>query len=121
MTKGTRMATRVGYLGPAGTFSEEAALLYNPGAHLIPFLSFPAVANAVETGMCDEGLVAIENSLEGAVNATLDLLIHEARLLIRAEVNLRIVQCLLVRPGMTSEQINIIYSHPQALGQCRRF
>lgn len=115
------MALRLAYLGPAGTFTEEAALLYNREAHLVPFLSVPAVANAVETGMCDEGFVPIENSLEGAVNATLDLLIHEARLRIRAEINLPIVQCLLVRPGMTAEQIKVIYSHPQALGQCRRF
>lgn len=115
------MVARIAYLGPAGTFTEEAGLLYNPAAHFVPFATVPAVANAVETGMCDEGIVPIENSLEGPVIPTVDLLIHEAKLHIRAEIQLPIVQCLFVRPGMTTEDIQVIHSHPQALGQCRRF
>lgn len=115
------MAPRIAYLGPQGTFAEQAALLYAPEGQLLPFRSVPAIADAVETGMSDEGLVPIENSIEGVVIPTVDLLIHEARLRIRAEVDLPIVQCLLVKPGTTPDQIKIVYSHPQALGQCRRF
>ncbi|MBF8266094.1 MAG: Prephenate dehydratase [Dehalococcoidia bacterium] len=112
---------RVAYFGPAGTFTEEAALSYDPQAQLIPFPTIPAVAAAVSTGMADEGVVPIENSIEGSVNDTLDLLIHESQTLIRQEIILPIEQCLLVKPGTPTTAVEVIYSHPQALAQCRRF
>ena len=112
---------RVAYLGPPGTFTEEAAILYVPDALHLPFSSPAAIAQAVSSGMADEGVVAIENSLEGAVTDTLDLLIHESPLVIRYEIVLPIVHCLLVKPGTAVEEIEAVYSHPQALGQCRRF
>lgn len=112
---------RIAYLGPPGTFTEEAALLYALEGIRIPFATPLAVATAVASGMADEGIVAIENSLEGAVPDTLDLLIHESPLAIRHEVVLPIVHCLLARPGTTVEQVEVVYSHPQALGQCRKF
>jgi len=115
------MARRVAYLGPPGTFTEEAALLYNEKAQLIPFSSIPAVAAAVDTGIAEEGVVAIENSLEGSVTETLDLLIHESKLLIRHELVLPIEHHLLIKPGTEPPQIEVIFSHPQALAQCRRF
>jgi prephenate dehydratase len=112
---------RLALLGPAGTNTEEAALLYAPEAELVLFPSVPAVVSAVETGMADEGIVAIENSLEGAVPGTVDLLIHETGLRIRREVVLPIEHFLAVRPGTKAGDIRAIYSHPQGLGQCRRF
>ena len=115
------MANRVAYLGPPGTFSEQAALLHDPQAQLMPFTTVGAVAAAVDSGMADEGVVAIENSLEGSVTDTLDILIHESRLAIRRELVLPIEHCLLAKPGTSAGQIETIYSHPQALGQCRRF
>ena len=115
------MSKKVAYLGPAGTFTEEAALLYEEKGHLIPFSSISAVAAAVETGIAEEGVAAIENSIEGSVTETLDLLIHESKLLIRHELVLPIEHHLLVKPGTQSDEIKIIFSHPQALGQCRRF
>ncbi len=115
------MVKRLAYLGPPGTFTEEAALRHDPQAQLIPFLSIPAVAAAVDKGMADEGVVAIENSIEGSVTDTLDLLIHESSLVIRKEVVLPIEQQLLVKPGKRAEEVKVIYSHPQALAQCRRF
>ena len=115
------MAKKVAYLGPPGTFSEEAAILYDPQAQRLPFPSVLAVASAVEAGMADEGVVAIENSIEGSVNDTLDLLIHESKLVIKKELVLPITQCLMARPGTTVDQVQVLYSHPQALGQCRRF
>jgi prephenate dehydratase len=112
---------RLAYLGPAGTFSEQAALLHDPQAQLLSFATVAAVAAAVASGMADEGVMAIENSLEGSVTDTLDVLIHESALLIRRELVLPIEHCLLVKPGTTADQVETIYSHPQALGQCRRF
>ena len=115
------MAKRIAYLGPPGTFSEEASLKYDSEAQLISFSSIPAVAAAVDTGLAEEGVVAIENSLEGSVTDTLDLLIHESRLLIRQELILPIEHHLLAKPGTESSEIGVIFSHPQALAQCRRF
>src|SRR4030042_189450 len=107
------MVKKVAYLGPPGTFSEEAALLYAEKAQLIPFSSVPAVASAVDKGMAEEGVVAIENSLEGSVTDTLDLLIHESRLLIRYELVLPIEHHLLVKSGTQTPELKIIFSHPQ--------
>ena len=115
------MANRVAYLGPPGTFTEQAALLHDPQAQLMPFATVAAVASAVDSGMADEGVVAIENSLEGSVTDTLDILIHESNLAIRRELVLPIEHCLLAKPGTSAGQVETIYSHPQALGQCRRF
>lgn len=109
------------YLGPQGTFGEEAALLYQSQSRLIPFLSHHAIASAVQTDMVDEGIMAIENSLEGSVNDTLDLLIYESGLMIKKELALPIEHCMLVKPGTQAQEVKIIYSHPQALAQCRRF
>lgn len=113
--------TRLAYLGPPGTFTEEAALRYRPDAQFLPFPSEAAVASAVESGMADEGVLAIENSLDGSVTRTLDVLIHESALAIRAELILPIEHCLIVPPGTTAEDVRVISSHPQALNQCRKF
>ena len=115
------MAKKIGYLGPAGTFTEEAALLYDSQAQLIPFPSISGVGVAVVTSMVDEGVVAIENSIEGSVTDTLDLLIQESALAIKREIVLPIRHCLLVKPGTSADNIKVIYSHPQALAQCRSF
>jgi prephenate dehydratase len=115
------MVKRVGYLGPPGTFTEAAAFDYAPEGLLLPYPSVAAVAAAVDLGEADEGVVAIENSLEGSVTDTLDLLIHDSTLFIRRELVLVIEHCLLARPGTQLSDIKIVYSHPQALGQCRKF
>ena len=112
---------RIAYLGPPGTYTEEAALLYAPSGTRVPFSTPSAVATAVESGMADEGIVAIENSLEGAVPDTLDLLIHDSTLHIRHEIVIPILHCLLAKEGTAVEQVEAVYSHPQALGQCRKF
>jgi len=72
------MGKRIAYLGPAGTYSEQAAREWIEKAILIPVESIPAVANAVSSGIADEGIVPIENSIEGGVTFTLDLLIHDS-------------------------------------------
>ena len=112
---------RNAYLGPPGTFTEEATIRYDEKAQLLPFLSISAVVAAVDTGIAEEGVVPIENSLEGSVTETLDLLIHDSKLLIRQELVLSIAHHLLVKPEVEALEVSIIFSHPQALGQCRRF
>lgn len=111
----------IAYLGPAGTFSEEAALLVSDDGQLLPLTSVPAIVTAVETRAADYGVLPIENSLEGAVNATLDLLIHETDLRLCREVVLPIRHMLAARPGVALEQVQVLHAHPQALGQSRRF
>ena len=115
------MARRIGFLGPVGTYTEEAALQYDPEAELQPFPTIGAVGLAVSTAVTDEGVVPIENSLEGAVTSTLDLLISESDLAIRREVVLPIDHYLMTLPGTIAANIQVIYSHPQALAQCRDF
>ena len=117
MTTGRRIA----YLGPPGTFTEEAALRYEPLAERIPVLSVRAVGDAVASGKAADGVVPIENSLEGSVTDTLDLLTHQSGLFIRHELVLAIEHCLLGNPDVPMSQLEVVYSHPQALGQCRRF
>lgn len=114
-------AQRLAYLGPPGTFGESAALRYSPCATLLPFSSHAAVIAAVDTGMADAGVVAVENSVEGGVSETLDVLIHDTELKLCAELILPVEHCLLVAPGRRAEDVQVIFSHPQALGQCRRF
>jgi prephenate dehydratase len=113
---------RLAYLGPPGTFSEEAASRYQPGADLLPCPSEAAVAAAVESGEAGEGVLAIENSLEGLVTRTLDVLLHDASSLsIKHEVVLPVEHCLIVRPGTKREAITAVFSHPQSLNQCRKY
>jgi prephenate dehydratase len=112
----------IAYLGPPGTFSEEAAIAYGgKGAEFLPLASIPAVVTAVETGAATVGILPIENVLEGSVPATLDLLIHETDLRIAGETVLPIRQFLVARAGITLPQIKVLYGHPQSLGQCRKF
>lgn len=112
---------RLAYFGPAGTYTESAAIRYAPDAQRIPFSTPTAVARAVSSRMTDKGVVPIENSLEGAVPETLDLLIHGGSLSICAEVVLPIAHCLLAGSDTSVDQVQAIYSHPQALAQCRGF
>ena len=116
---------RIAYLGPAGTFSEEAALMFaamTDGENtLIPFTSFPALVSAVETDIADAAVLPIENSIEGSVSGTVDLLIHDTELQICAEMVVPVRHCLAGTPGASITDITTIHSHPQALGQCRRF
>ncbi|MFN8590725.1 MAG: prephenate dehydratase [Thermomicrobiales bacterium] len=108
-------------LGPRGSFSEEAALMRTASDHLIAMSSFPALVSAVETGLADEAVIPIENSIEGSVSTTLDLLIHETSLRIAGELVLPVRQFLVTIPGARIEDIKVVTSHPQGLGQCRRF
>tara|TARA_Y100000588_G_scaffold336316_1_gene377075 strand:- start:2140 stop:2955 length:816 start_codon:yes stop_codon:yes gene_type:complete len=112
---------KIAYLGPPGTFGEEAARRFAPGDELIPCSTHSAVARAVELGQADAGVMAIENSLNGSVAETLDILIHETVLKIHGELVVPVAHNLIAAPGMTISDINLVYSHTQALGQCSAF
>ena len=115
------MVKRLAFFGPAGTYTEEAALLYDAGADLQAFPTIAAVGLAVSSEITDEGVVPIENNLEGSVTFTLDLLIRESGLSIFKEVVLPINHCLMTAPGTRVADIQVVYSHPQSLAQCREF
>ena len=115
------MGSRVGYLGPPGTFGEEAAIRFAPAGELVPYPSHSAVANAVERSEIDLGVLAIENLINGSVPETLDILIHDTSLQIQHELLLPIRHNLVGAPGTTLEMIRVIHSHTQALGQCRHY
>lgn len=113
---------RVAYLGPPGTFTEEALLSW-PGLEYEAILPFPTVEEvlfAVRDNVADKAVVPIENSLEGSVNATLDCLAFEVELFIQAEKVRQVRHCLLARPGVGLEEVRRVVSHPQAAAQCRR-
>src|SRR5262245_38659118 len=116
--------TAIAYLGPPGTFSEEAAIAYMAGRDdvgLLPLASMPAVVTAIETGAATVGVLPIENLLEGSVTFTLDLLIHETGLQIAGEIVIPIRQYLVARAGLALPEVKVLYGHPQSLGQCRKF
>jgi prephenate dehydratase len=114
------MARTIGFLGPLGTYSEEASLLHDKTADR-QYPTITGVGEAVAAGEVDEGVVPIENSLEGPVTFTLDLLIAQPTLFIRGEIDLPIEHYLLAKPGTDPTEIKVIYSHPQALAQCRQY
>jgi prephenate dehydratase len=115
------MAKRIAFLGPVGTYTEEAALHYDPQADLQPFPTIAAVGLAVSSGVTEEGVVPIENSLEGSVTYTLDLLISQSGLSICQEIVLPIEHYLMASPGTRAPDVQVIFSHPQALAQCCNF
>ncbi len=118
------MKRKIAYLGPSGTYCEEAARIIiaaDDSWQLTPCSSIEGVFEAVESGLAARGVVPIENSCEGSVNITLDLLAYEYRLHITGEVILPVKHNLLVRPGVRIEDITAVLSHPQALAQCRKY
>jgi prephenate dehydratase len=114
---------RIAYLGPPGTFSEEAVARCDlaKGDEPSPQPTFAAAYAALRRGEVDGALLPIENSIEGSVGATLDLLVHEPGPLIRRELLLPVRQHLLARSGVRLEDVKRVISHPQPFGQCSRF
>ena len=111
---------RIGVLGPEGSYSEKAAHLWSKdrqNATLIYFNDFEGVLEAVQAGRLEAGIVPVENSLEGAVTAVMDLLLR-LDVVIVGEVNVPIRHCLV---GRGEGAVKVILSHPQALAQCRQY
>lgn len=108
-----------GYLGPPGTFSEQAISNYcqKYGGETSPFASIRDIVEAVNSDQVDLGLLPLENSLEGSVNLSLDLLYQHSELKLYREIILPISHYLLVQRGAAEGEIDEIYSHPQAIAQ----
>jgi prephenate dehydratase len=114
---------RVGFLGPVGTFTEQALLTQTDLAEctLVPMATFSDVLVATNAGDVDLGFVAIENSIEGTVNVTLDTLAFDVDLMIQREVVISVQLNLLGQPGATLAEIDRVVSFPHATAQCRTF
>ncbi len=109
------------YLGPSGTFTEQALLTQDDlsGLDLCLASSIPEVLSMVGEGSVDLGFAAIENSIEGSVNVTQDTLAFEADLLIQREVVISVELNLLAPPGTGLDPIERVVSFPHAIAQCR--
>jgi prephenate dehydratase len=114
---------RVAYLGPAGTYTDEAMRASGPAdLEPDPRTTVYETVMAVQKGEADRAVVPIENSLEGAVTATLDALAGEAEdVRIAAEVVHPVHHCLIAVRGTTLERVERVISHPQATAQCARY
>lgn len=115
---------KIGYLGPEGTFTHQAAMKYARSLkkfEFVPFSVITDVLQAVESGEVDEGVVPFENSIEGTVTFTIDSLIFDVNVVIEAEIVMPIHHNLVVQEGCRGEDLVKILSHPQALAQCRKY
>lgn len=115
---------RIAYLGPAGTFTEDALgeALPEGSYESLRTPTIPDAILAVERGEADRALVPIENSLEGSVGPTLDTLAFEANAVtIVGEHDYRVRVHLIAREGVPLENVEAVLSHPQPLAQCARF
>ena len=114
-------AAKIGFLGPAGTFSEQALLSQKDLAEmeLVDFATIPDVLAATEAGEVDLGFVPIENSIEGTVNAALDVLALESDLLIQREVVINVQLNLLALPGVSLSEVAAVAGFPVAMAQVR--
>jgi prephenate dehydratase len=118
------MRPRVGYLGPEGTFSEEALLssAAPDSVQPVPRASIYDTIVALRDGEVEWAIVPIENSLDGSINVTLDLLAYEAaNLQIVGETLLTVRHALIAGQPLELNEIDTVLSHPQVPGQCARF
>ncbi|MFO7245896.1 MAG: prephenate dehydratase [Thermaerobacter sp.] len=116
------MALRVAYQGEPGAYSDAAAaaLFGDVGVQALPCPTFAEVFDALAAGSADAAVVPVENSYAGDVGEVYDLL-RRGGVRIVLELDLPIRHCLLALPGAAPEDIRVVRSHPQALGQCREF
>ena len=121
------MRVKIAYLGPQGTFTEEALDKYigdiknGDEIEKIPHATMQEVIKSVDRGEAVEGIVPIENSLEGSVNVTLDFLTFESEAKIIREITIPIRHSLIGKEKMTVSKIKKIISHPHATAQCKNF
>ncbi|WP_346797934.1 prephenate dehydratase [Halomonas sp. Bachu 37] len=112
---------KVAYLGPEGTFTQQAALKhFGESAVSLPMAAIDEVFREVEAGAVNYGVVPVENSTEGVINHTLDSFM-DSSMRICGEVVLRIHHHLLVADTTLRDKVSRIYSHPQSFAQCRKW
>lgn len=113
----------IAYLGPPGTFSHEAAATWarpEGQVNFLPCPDLPEVLEAVYNGQAEVALLPVENSIEGAVNLTLDLVLEANELQVIGEIILPVCHCLIGK-AQTLGEVREVWSHPQALAQCRQY
>jgi len=121
------MKTKIAYLGPPGTFTEEALDKYidigklGKSIEKIPYSNMGEVIKSVDRGETAEGIVPIENSLEGSVNITLDFLTFESEAKIIREITIPIKHSLIGKEKISPDKIRKIISHPHATAQCKDY
>ncbi|HUL39775.1 MAG TPA: prephenate dehydratase [Methanomassiliicoccales archaeon] len=115
------MRRKIAFQGVHGAFSEDAVFSYfHDEVEAIPCNEFEEVFELVEKGEVSHAVVPVENSLEGSVTTVSDLLL-DSDLTVTGEVLLLVRHCLIGQPGSAIDSVRKVYSHPQALGQCRSF
>lgn len=112
---------KLGFLGPPGSFGEQAALRYDPNANGVPFDNHASVLKALVANQVERVILPVENSLEGSVMENIDGILREEQLSICGEVVLPVEHFFIAAPGASLRDIKVVMSHPQALGQCRAF
>ncbi len=115
---------RIGFLGPKGTFSHEAVKEYINNMieyEIYEYNTIPDLMVAVSDGFLDEAVLPIENSLEGAVTSTLDMFVEDLNIVIKSELIIPINLNLLAKINTKPEDVMVILSHPQPIGQCRKY
>jgi chorismate mutase/prephenate dehydratase len=111
----------VAFQGEPGAFKEEAAFrFFGESTKGVPYDTLDEVFEAVEVSAVPFAMVPVENSLEGSITRAYDLLL-DSPLMVCGETELRISHCLIALEGASLDTIKRVYSHPQALGQCRNF
>ena len=112
---------KVSFQGELGAYSELATYeFFSNNVKVVPKETFAAIFDAVSSGEVDHGIIPIENSLAGSIHENYDLLL-EHDLVITGEVKLRIIHNLIVNKGVKLSDVRRIYSHPQAISQCKDF
>jgi len=118
---GNQYGVKVAFQGEIGAYSESAIYsFFGPSAGVKPCKNLSDVFESVKKEETLYGVVPIENSIEGSVNQTYDLFL-EYDLKVYGEIVLKISHCLIAHPGIRLNFIKTVYSHPQALAQCRKF
>ena len=113
---------RISYLGPEGTFTDQACHVYAPDDwERIGYSEMHLVVGALADDEVDEAIVPIENSVGGAVIDIEDFLVRASNVQIKGELLLSIEQCLIAHPGVDVSEIKVVRSKPEALSQCRTF
>jgi prephenate dehydratase len=112
------MAPKVAFQGERGAYGEMATLQYFPDVKPLSFKSFQDVFDAAKTGKVEYIVVPLENSIEGSINEIYDLLL-QTKMHVVGEIYQRVRHCLIANRG--TKMIRYVYSHPQALAQCRAY
>jgi chorismate mutase/prephenate dehydratase len=119
--KAGKQKVKVAFQGERGAYSEGAVYtFFGDEADVKPCRDLTEVFNSVDKQEAQFGVVPVENSLEGSVNQTYDLFLTH-NLKVSGEIIIRISHCLIANPSTSLEAVKTVYSHPQALAQCRRF